>query len=143
MCLSMNCPTTFSTGYIAYIRRGYIIYTNDYPIPSHHNLAIDQPYAHTNQYLDSLIFPALAQLLYGTSYRKKLLMPLQCTPSKTLSHHTFVPQPHCFCNYCVYCQFVCICRVYTCISYIFYAICAPFACIFIISIKVIGEKMIP
>ena len=35
--------------------------TNDYPIRSHHNLTIDQPYAHTNQYLHSFL-PSTASL---------------------------------------------------------------------------------
>ena len=61
----------------------------------------------------TLSFPALS--LYGTNYRKRLLMPLLFTRLKTLSHHTFIPHP--FDIIITVFIAVCICRMYTCISF--------------------------
>ena len=61
----------------------------------------------------TLSFPALS--LYGTNYRKRLLMPLLFTPLKTLSHHIFIPHP--FDIIITVFIAVCICRMYTCISF--------------------------
>ena len=62
---------------------------------------------------NTLSFPALS--LYGTNYRKRLLMPLLFTRLKTLSHHTFIPHP--FDIIITVFIAVCICRMYTCISF--------------------------
>ena len=61
----------------------------------------------------TLSFPAPS--LYGTNYRKRLLMPLLFTRLKTLSHHTFIPHP--FDIIITVFIAVCICRMYTCISF--------------------------
>ena len=67
----------------------------------------------------TLSFPAPS--LYGTNYRKRLLMPLLFTRLKTLSHHTFIPHPFDV----IITVFICICRTYTCISLILCAFVHP------------------
>ena len=104
---------------------------NDYSIRSHHNLAITQPHAHTNQNC-TLFFPALS--LYETNYRKRLLMPPLFTCLKTLSHHTFIPHPFDI----IITVFIAVC-IYAGCTHVLASLC--YLCILcLLSIKVIEKK---